>query len=143
MRATYYFIRNELRVRGIKMVVNTFSNLLLNDGVFKFYIEPLDNRSMASLVILDAYNGFVFRHNFLAEFGTNPSQSVFHGKSGTYEYYKITIKCNNVGQELVLLKMSANILRPIYLDNRYADLSTTRLRIETKKGRLNVKRIHK
>lgn len=117
--------------------------MIYKDDFFKFYVEPLDNPNMASLVIYDAYNGFVFRHTFLARFGDNPVQKVFHGKSGTYEYYKVTFQCGNIGQELVLLVMSRNILKPIYLDDKYADLSDTRLRISTKKGGLTIRRVKK
>lgn len=114
--------------------------LVFKDDFFKFYTEKLDNPNMTSLEVTDAYNGFVFRHNFLSEFKI---EKVFHGKSGTYEYYKVTFQYDNVGQELVLLVMSRNILKPIYLDDKYADLSATRLRVSTKKGGLSIRRVKK
>lgn len=117
--------------------------MIYEDSFFKFYIEPLDNPNMASLVVHDSCDGFVFRHTFLAKFGNNPVQKVFHGRSGTYEYYKITFKCEDIGQELVLLVMGRHILKPVYLDDKYVDLSNTRLRISTKKGGLTIRRVEK
>ena len=77
---------------------------------------------------------------FLAEFGNNPIQKVFKGKSGTYSYFKFTAKCDNIVQELILLKLGGNVLRPIYLDKTYADCTISRLSISTIRGGLKVVR---
>jgi len=123
--------------------MNTQSNLVFKDEKFSFYLSETDRRGVLLLEILDSYNRIVFSHMFLANFGNNPVQKVFHGKSGTYSYYKFTAKCDNIVQELVLLEQSPTILKPIYLDSVYADSSTSRLVVTTTKGGLKVIRVVK
>ena len=126
---------------GIMYKPSNIANLIFNDGVFKFYIEPLDNPNMASLIVIDDMENVAIRHTFLARFGNNPLQKVYKGKSGTYEYYRVTFSCENICQELVLLPLCRSILKPIYFDREYADKNLTRLSVRTKKGGLTVKRV--
>lgn len=110
--------------------------MIYNDGIFKFCIEQTNDKNINSLVVLDSCNGFVFRYNY-----TDRLDKIFRGKSGTYNYYKITFRSNNLIKEMILLEFSRNILKPIYLDDKFADNNSSKLVIRTKKGGLNVKRV--
>ena len=123
--------------------MNSQFNLIYKDEKFGFYLSKTDRNGCLLLEILDNSNRCVFSHMFLANFGSNPTQKVFNGKSGTYRYYKFTAKCDNIVQELVLLEQSPTILKPIYLDSVYADSSTSRLVVTTTKGGLKVTRVVK
>lgn len=118
------------------MTVSKEANLIYNDGVFRFYTEDLYNEGKVLLTILDSHNCAIYSFQFLSNF----KAKVFRGKSGTYVYYKVTFSKDDVCQELVLLPLSVQILKPIYLDSSFVSKSKTRLVIRTKKGGLSVKR---
>lgn len=118
------------------MSVSKEANLIYNDGVFRFYTEDLNNEDKVLLTILDSNNCATFSFKFLSNF----KAKVFRGKSGTYNYYKITFSKDDMCQELILLPLSLSILKPIYLDSSFVSKSRTKLVIRTKKGGLSVKR---
>lgn len=118
------------------MSVSEKANLIYNDGIFRFYTEDLDEEGKIVLKILDSHNCGVYSFQFLSKF----KAKVFRGKSGTYVYYKVTFSKDDVCQELVLLPLSVQILKPIYLDSSFVSKSKTRLVIRTKKDGLSIKR---
>ena len=120
--------------------MNANSNLLYKDDKYSFYLSKTDRAGCLLLEVFDSFNRCIFSHIFLANFGKSPTQKVFKGHSGTYEYFKFTAKCENIVQELVLLVLGDSVLKPIYLDSVYSDYNKTRLVISTTKGGLKVTR---
>ena len=120
--------------------MNSKSNLLYKDDGYSFYLSETERAGCLLLEVFDSFGKCIFSHMFLAKFGNNPTQKVFKGHSGTYTYFKFTAKCDNIVQELILLKLGGSVLRPIYLDKTYADSNTTRLVVSTTKGGLKVVR---
>lgn len=114
---------------------------IFQDGIFYFYLMPAQRAGTVFLVVRDVHNKEIFRGMYLKDFGNNSTVKVKKGKSGTYTYYKITFKCENIVFELIL--QYNGILTEVYKDLTYADCNTSRLVVTTRKGGLNVKRVSK
>lgn len=113
-------------------------NLLYQDGIYWFYEMPAQRDGTVFIIIKNVYNKEVFRGMYLKNFGNNPTIKVRKGKSGTYTYYKVTFRCDDVVFELVFENIG--ILREVYKDLQYADYNNSRLIVTTKKGGIKVVR---
>ena len=118
--------------------MNSDTVLIFQDGIYYFYITPAQRAGTVFLTIRNAYNKEIYRGMYLKDFGNNPIIKVRKGKSGTYTYYKVTFRCENVVFELIFL--SNGVIKEVYRDLKYADYNTTRLVISTVKGGIKVVR---
>lgn len=121
----------------------------LGDFTYKFIVEDVIGSPNLKRILCykDGYLGgeshMVINEVVMQNFGNNPKIEFMHGKSGTYDYFKATISCDNIGYCLIWQLDGWVVLNLVYRDKEFVDLNTTRLRINTVKGGLKVKRVSK
>ena len=73
-------------------------------------------------------------------FGELVTYDVIKCKSGTYEYYRFNVKCSIYGFSFIFLHLGNDVVKSVYTEN-WQEIKGTKLRVTTKHGGLNVKRV--
>jgi hypothetical protein len=121
--------------------MSNLANLLYKDNDFGIYLEHTDTIGVDSISVTSfSNNSVVYRNTFFTNFGINPKQLVFKGHCGTYGYYRITLQCEDIIQEIVLVILGHSCVREVYRDVKYASKSKTRLSVSAVKGGIKVLR---
>lgn len=112
------------------------------DGYTFDIVQLPDNHQFSELRVYGHLNQLVYSFMFQSTvvFNETVTYDVNKHKSGTYDYYRLDVKCSVYGFSVVLLPLGSDILRPICTEN-WQEIKGTKLRVTTKHGGLVIRRV--
>lgn len=112
------------------------------DGYTFDIVQLPDNPQFSELRVYGHLNQLVYSFMFQSTvaFSETVTYDVNKHKSGTYDYYRLDVKCSVYGFSVVLLPSGNDILRPICTEN-WQEIKGTKLRVTTKHGNLVIRRV--
>lgn len=112
------------------------------DGFSFDVVQVPNNPQFSELRIYGHRNQLVYSFMFqgTVAFGKLVTYDVIKCKSGTYEYYRFNVKCSIYGFSFIFLHLGNDVVKPVYTEN-WQEIKGTKLRVTTKHGGLNVKRV--
>lgn len=112
------------------------------DGYTFDIVQLPDNHQFSELRVYGHLNQLVYSFMFQSTvvFNETVTYDVNKHKSGTYDYYRLDVKCSVYGFSVVLLPLGNDILRLIYTEN-WQEIKGTKLRVTTKHGGLVIRRV--
>lgn len=112
------------------------------DGYTFDIVQLPDNPQFSELSVYGHLNQLVYSFMFQSTvvFNETVTYDVNKHKSGTYDYYRLDVKCSVYGFSVVLLPLGNDILRPICTEN-WQEIKGTKLRVTTKHGGLVIRRV--
>lgn len=105
-------------------------------------VQLPDNPQFSELRVYGHLNQLVYSFMFQSTvvFNETVTYDVNKHKSGTYDYYRLDVKCSVYCFSVVLLPLGNDILRPICTEN-WQEIKGTKLRVTTKHGGLVIRRV--
>lgn len=112
------------------------------DGYTFDIVQLPDNHQFSELRVYGHLNQLVYSFMFQSTvvFNETVTYDANKHKSGTYDYYRLDVKCSVYSFSVVLLPLGNDILRPICTEN-WQEIKGTKLRVTTKHGGLVIRRV--